>query len=70
MSLDLKKAIPKPGNRFVLPNLFGSADAYALAQTALELKSRGQMLAVIVAQASDGQRLLEEIPWFANGQLR
>jgi len=70
MSFDLKKAIPKPGNRFVLPNLFGSADAYALAQTALELKSRGQMLAVIVAQASDGQRLLDEIPWFAEGQLR
>ncbi|MGO4377736.1 transcription-repair coupling factor [Pseudoduganella sp. RAF53_2] len=70
MSFDLKKAIPKPGNRFVLPNLFGSADAYALAQTALELKSRGQMLAVIVAQASDGQRLLEEIPWFAEGKLR
>jgi len=70
MSFDLKKAIPKPGNRFVLPNLFGSADAYALAQTALELKSRSQMLAVIVAQASDGQRLLEEIPWFAEGKLR
>jgi transcription-repair coupling factor (superfamily II helicase) len=70
MSFDLKKAIPKPGNRFVLPDLFGSADAYALAHTALELKSRGQMLAVIVAQASDGQRLLDEIPWFAEGQLR
>ncbi|MYN03796.1 transcription-repair coupling factor [Pseudoduganella sp. DS3] len=70
MPFDLKKAIPKPGNRFALPNLFGSGDAYALAQTALELKARGQMLAVVVAQASDGQRLLAEIPWFANGQLR
>ncbi|WP_426337787.1 transcription-repair coupling factor [Pseudoduganella sp. S-14] len=70
MPFDFKKALPKPGNRFALPNLFGSGDAYALAQTALELKARGQMLAVVVAQASDGQRLLGEIPWFANGGLR
>ncbi len=70
MPFDFKKALPKPGNRFALPNLFGSGDAYALAQTALDLKARGQMLAVVVAQASDGQRLLAEIPWFANGGLR
>ena len=70
MPFDFKKALPKPGNRFALPNLFGSGDAHALAQTALELKARGQMLAVVVAQASDGQRLLSEIPWFANGGLR
>ncbi|MES2259296.1 MAG: transcription-repair coupling factor [Pseudomonadota bacterium] len=70
MSFDLTKALPKPGNRFALPTLYGSADAYALARTALELKARGQMLAVIVANASDGQRLLDEIPWFAAGQLR
>jgi len=70
MPFDFKKALPKPGNRFALPNLFGSGDAYALAQTALELKARGQMLAVVVAQASDGQRLLAEVPWFANGGLR
>ncbi|CAN7380850.1 transcription-repair coupling factor [Pseudoduganella sp. LjRoot289] len=70
MSFDLKKALPKPGNRFALPTLHGSADAYALAQAALELKSRGQMLAVIVANASDGQRLLDELPWFANNALR
>jgi len=70
MPFDFKKALPKPGNRFALPNLFGSGDAYALAQTALELKARGQMLAVVVAQASDGQRLLAEIPWFANDGLR
>ena len=70
MPFDFKKALPKPGNRFALPNLFGSGDAYALAQTALELKARGQMLAVVVAQASDGQRLLAEIPWFANSGLR
>jgi transcription-repair coupling factor (superfamily II helicase) len=70
MSFDLKKALPKPGTRFALPTLHGSADACALAQAALELKSRGQMLAVIVASASDGQRLLDEIPWFAGAALR
>jgi transcription-repair coupling factor (superfamily II helicase) len=70
MSFELNKVLPKPGNRFVLPALYGSADAYALARAALQLKTQGRMLAVIVAQASDGQRLLDEIPWFANGQLR
>ncbi|MBB3120144.1 transcription-repair coupling factor [Pseudoduganella violacea] len=70
MSFDLKKSLPKSGNRFVLPTLYGSSDAYALAQAALELKQQGQMLAVIVAQASDGQRLLDELPWFGGAQLR
>ncbi|HEU4845138.1 MAG TPA: CarD family transcriptional regulator, partial [Burkholderiaceae bacterium] len=70
MSFDLKKSLPKSGTRFALPALHGSADAYALAQCALELKSQGRMLAVVVANASDGQRLLDEIPWFAEGQLR
>jgi transcription-repair coupling factor (superfamily II helicase) len=36
---------------------------------ALELKADKQMLTVIVANASDGQRLLDEIPWFADGKL-
>jgi len=70
VSSALTKSIPKPGNRFALPALHGSADAYALAQIALELKSRGQMLAVVVANASDAQRLLDEIPWFGGAQLR
>ncbi|QGZ42804.1 transcription-repair coupling factor (superfamily II helicase) [Pseudoduganella flava] len=65
MPFDFTKALPKPGNRFALPALYGSADAYALAQAALHLKSQGRMLAVVVAQAGDGQRLLDEIPWFA-----
>ncbi|MBY0238115.1 MAG: transcription-repair coupling factor [Burkholderiaceae bacterium] len=70
MSFELNKVLPKPGNRFALPALYGSADAYALARAALQLKSQGKMLAVVVAQASDGQRLLDELPWFADGQLR
>ena len=69
MPFDLKKHLPKPGHRFVLPAAHGSSDAYALASAALALKERRQMLTVIVANASDGQRLLDEIPWFADGKL-
>ncbi len=64
MSFDLKKSLPKPGTRFVLPSVHGSADAYVLAQAAAELKSHKRMLTVVVASASDAQRLLTEIPWF------
>ena len=65
MPFDLDKALPKPGHRFALPAIHGSADAYVLAQAALELKSQQRMLAVVVANATDAQRLLDEIPWFA-----
>ncbi len=64
MSFDLKKSLPKPATRFVLPPVHGSADAYVLAQAAAELKSQQRMLTVVVANASDAQRLLAEIPWF------
>ncbi|MFC3108889.1 transcription-repair coupling factor [Undibacterium arcticum] len=64
MPFDLKKSLPKPGNRFALPTLHGSADAYALAHAAAVLKSERRMLAVVVANATDAQRLLDEIPWF------
>jgi transcription-repair coupling factor (superfamily II helicase) len=70
MPFDLKKHLPKPGHRFALPSTYGSSDAYALALAALELKASKQMLTVVVANASDGQRLLDEIPWFADGKLR
>ena len=69
MSLDLEKLLPKPATRFALPALHGSADAYALAQAALALKRQQQMLVVVVADATDGQRLRTEIPWFqASGE--
>ena len=64
MPFDLKNILPKPGSRFALPAVHGSADAYLLAQAALALKARGQTLAVVVANAGDAQRLLSEIPWF------
>ncbi|MFP5407631.1 MAG: transcription-repair coupling factor, partial [Gammaproteobacteria bacterium] len=69
MPFDIKKNLPKPGQRFALPALYGSADAYALSVAALALKKDKRMLTVVVANASDGQRLLDEIPWFASDQL-
>jgi transcription-repair coupling factor (superfamily II helicase) len=68
MPFDLQKSLPKPGNRFVVPALHGSADAQALARAAILLKASGQMLAVVAAGATDAQRLRDEIPWFASGQ--
>ena len=65
MPIDLKKSLPKSGQRFALPALHGSADAFVLAQAALELRAQKRMLVVMAAQATDAQRLLEEIPWFA-----
>ena len=70
MSLVLANSIPKPGNRFALPTLHGSSDAYALAQAALALKAQGRMLAVITSSAADAQRLRDEIPWFAGEEVR
>lgn len=67
MAFDFVKHLPKAGNRFALPDLHGSADAYALAQAALALRAQGQMLTVILANATDGQRLLTELAWFAAG---
>jgi transcription-repair coupling factor (superfamily II helicase) len=66
MSFDLKKFLPKPGNRFALPAAHGSADAFALAAAAAELKSQQRMLTLVVANAGDAQRLRAEIPWFGN----
>ncbi len=39
MPFDLIKHLPKPGNRFVLPALAGSSDAYALAVAGLAFKA-------------------------------
>ncbi len=66
MSFDLKRALPKPGTRYALPALHGAAEAYVLAEAALALKAEGKMLAVIVANAIDAQRLLTEIQWFGS----
>ncbi len=63
MSFDLQSP-PKSGYRLTLPSLHGSADAYALSQTAAALKAQQRMLTVFVADATDAQRLQTEISWF------
>jgi transcription-repair coupling factor (superfamily II helicase) len=67
MPFDLIKALPKAGNRFALPTVHGSADAYVLAQAAQALKAGKRLLTVFVANPSDGQRLRDEMPWFVEG---
>ena len=55
----------KPGKRFILPRPPGSSDALLLAQIASRDKAEGRLTAVVTADASDAQRLLEEIAFFA-----
>ena len=60
------QAPPKPGYRITLPNLHGSADSYALSQTATTLKHQQRMLIIFVADATDAQRLQAEVSWFGS----
>ena len=53
------------GKRFTLPRPPGSADALVLAQMAQREKAAGRITAVVTADASDAQRLLDEITFFA-----
>ncbi len=59
--------LPKltPGKRFTLPRPLGSADALLLAQLAQRDKLAGRLTAVVTADASDAQRLHDEIVFFA-----
>jgi transcription-repair coupling factor (superfamily II helicase) len=53
------------GKRYTLPRPTGSADALLLAQLGTREKKFGKPLAIITSDASDAQRLLEELPFFA-----
>jgi transcription-repair coupling factor (superfamily II helicase) len=53
--------IPQPGQRTRVAGLHGSSDALALARLAVARKP----LAIFTSTAADGQRLVEEIRWFA-----
>ncbi|MBI1397419.1 MAG: transcription-repair coupling factor [Betaproteobacteria bacterium] len=55
--------IPNRGQRLFTGALPGSSDALALA----ELATREQPLAIVTATATDAQRLLAEMRWFAAG---
>jgi len=55
----------KPGHRFTLPRPTGSADALLLARQAVADKAQGRLTVIVTAQATDAQRLIEEIAFFA-----
>ena len=59
--------LPKlsPGKRYTLPRPVGSADALLLAQLALRDKSVGKVTAIVTADATDAQRLIDEMAFFA-----
>ena len=59
--------LPKlnPGKRYTLPRPVGSADALLLAQLALRDKAAHQVTAIVTADATDAQRLIEEMAFFA-----
>jgi transcription-repair coupling factor (superfamily II helicase) len=64
----LPRLLPQPpgaNRRAVAPPLTGSSDALALAQYATFAAERGELIAVICAEALAAQRLAEEIAWFA-----
>jgi len=53
------------GKRFTLPRPVGSADAVLLAQLAEREKMAGKITAIVTADASDAQRLMDELVFFA-----
>jgi transcription-repair coupling factor (superfamily II helicase) len=61
--MDLPKLVP--GQRFTLARPTGSADALLLARLAEQQKAQGQMTAIVTSNASDAQRLMDELPFFA-----
>ena len=54
-----------PGKRFTLPRPVGSADALLLAQLAAQEAATQRCVAVFTADATDAQRLLDELAFFA-----
>jgi transcription-repair coupling factor (superfamily II helicase) len=61
--MDLPKL--SPGKRFTLPRPTGAADALLLAQLAQRDKAQGRLTAIVTADATDAQRLIDEIAFFA-----
>ena len=61
--MDLPKLTP--GRRFALPRPAGSADALLLAQLAAREKAAGRVTAIVTADATDAQRLQDELAFFA-----
>ncbi|TXH89637.1 MAG: transcription-repair coupling factor [Rhodoferax sp.] len=61
--MDLPKLTP--GKRYTLPRPPANADALLLAQLAQREKAQGRTTAIVTADATDAQRLVEEIAFFA-----
>ncbi|MBX3652598.1 MAG: transcription-repair coupling factor [Ramlibacter sp.] len=61
--------LPKltPGKRFTLPRPAGSADALLLARLAQRQAADRSLTAIVTADATDAQRLIDEIAFFAPG---
>ena len=59
--------LPKlsPGKRFTLPRPLGSADSLLLARLAERDKAGGRTTAIVTADATDAQRLIDEMAFFA-----
>ncbi|MFM9902342.1 MAG: transcription-repair coupling factor [Polaromonas sp.] len=54
-----------PGKRFTLPQPPGSADALLLATLAVREKEAGKLTAIVTADATTAQRLMDEMRFFA-----
>jgi len=61
--MDLPKLTP--GKRFTMPRPVGASDALLLAQLAQRDKAAGRLTAIVTADATDAQRLIDEIGFFA-----
>lgn len=61
--MDLPKL--QAGKRFTLPRPVGSADALLLGQLGRREKAGSKLTAIVTADATDAQRLMEEIAFFA-----
>src|SRR3990167_2630036 len=61
--MDLPK-LP-PGKRFTLPRPSGAADALLLARLGEREKAAGRVTAIVTADATDAQRLIDEMAFFA-----
>src|SRR6478672_12510073 len=61
--MDLPKL--SAGKRFTLPRPPGSADSLLLARLAEREKAEGKLTAIVTSDATDAQRLIEEMAFFA-----
>jgi transcription-repair coupling factor (superfamily II helicase) len=54
-----------PGKRFTLPRPISSADSLLLAEFATREKAAGRITAIVTADATDAQRIVDEMAFFA-----